>query len=124
MEKTAPALVLRPRIFRSNAEDVANLLDYVKRESPRYREISAPTVIITGDRDDVVLAELHSIGLERDIAGAELVVIHDLGHKPDYIVTEVAIAAIEKLAGQPRNVKAMARLAEPRLAAALVPPSS
>lgn len=124
VEKTAPALVLRPSIFRNNAKDVANLLEYVKRESPHYREITAPTVIITGDRDDVVLAELHSIGLERDIPGAELVVIHDLGHKPDYIVTDVAIAAIEKLAGQPRNVKAMARLAEPRITAQLVSPSS
>jgi len=116
VEKTAPALVLRPRVFRNNAEDVANLLDYVKRESPRYQEISAPTVIITGDRDDVVLAELHSIGLERDIKGAELITIKNLGHKPDYIATDVAIAAIERLAGLARDLQQVARQAETRIA--------
>ncbi|MET0749029.1 MAG: alpha/beta hydrolase [Rhizobium sp.] len=116
VEKTAPALVLRPTVFRNNARDVANLLDYVKRESPRYREISAPTVIVTGDRDDVVLAELHSIGLERDIEGAELVTIRNLGHKPDYIATDVAIAAIERLAGGSRDLQQAARQAERRIA--------
>jgi pimeloyl-ACP methyl ester carboxylesterase len=116
VEKTAPALVLRPSVFRNNAEDVANLLDYVKRESPRYREISTPTVIITGDRDDVVLAELHSIGLQRDIKGAELITIQNLGHKPDYIATDVAIAALEQLAGAARDLPKIARHAEARIA--------
>jgi pimeloyl-ACP methyl ester carboxylesterase len=116
VERTAPALVLRPAVFRNNAADVANLLAYVKTEAPRYREISAPTVIITGDSDDIVLEELHSRGLARDIAGAELVTIHNLGHKPDYIATDVAIAALERLAGIPRDLQELARQAEKRLA--------
>ncbi|MDO9415166.1 alpha/beta fold hydrolase [Pararhizobium sp.] len=113
---TAPALVLRPSIFRNNAIDVANLLDYVTRVSPRYKEIKVPTEIITGDRDDVVLANIHSRGLARDIEGSELVWIKNLGHKPDYIVTDVAIAAIEKVAGMDRDVQAAARIAEARIA--------
>lgn len=117
IEKTAPALVLRPDVFRNNARDVVNLLGYVTRESQRYREIKAPTVIITGDSDDVVLAELHSIGLERDIVGAELITIRNLGHKPDYIANDVAIAAIERLAGAPIDLQQVARLAEIRIAA-------
>lgn len=117
IDKTAPALVLRPQTFRYNAEDVANLLGYVKRESHRYRGIAAPTVIITGDSDDIVLAELHSIGLERDIPGAELITVRGLGHKPDYVTPDVAIAAIEKLAGTPRDLDAATRVAERRIAA-------
>ena len=119
VEKTAPALVLRPTVFRNNARDVVNLLGYVTREALRYREITAPTVIITGDRDDVVLAELHSIGLERDIEGAELITIRNLGHKPDYIANDVAIAAIEHLAGMPQDLQEMGRQAEMRIAAEL-----
>ncbi len=121
VENTAPALVLRPGVFRNNARDVVNLLGYVKREAPRYREIKAPTVIVTGDRDDVVLAELHSIGLERDIRGAELVTIRNLGHKPDYIANDVAVAAIEHLAGMPQDLQARAWQAEKRIAAELQP---
>ncbi len=116
VEKTGPALVLRPDTFRNNAIDVAGLLAYVTAEAPRYREISAPTVIITGDSDDIVLEELHSRGLARDIPGAELITIRNLGHKPDYIATDVAIAAMEKLAGQSRDLQAIARQAEERIA--------
>lgn len=115
VDEGAPALVLRPENFRNNAIDVANLHDYVTRIAPRYREITTPTVIITGDSDPIVLEEIHSEGLARDIAGSELIRIHGLGHKPDYVVTDVAIAAIEKLAGQPHDLRALARQAETRL---------
>ncbi|MEF0940650.1 alpha/beta fold hydrolase [Rhizobium sp. BR 362] len=114
--KTAPELVLRPRAFINNAADVANLFAYVSAQAPRYREITAPTVIITGDSDDIVMEELHSRGLARDIAGAELVTIRHLGHKPDYVATDVAIAAMEHLAGQSRDLQAFALEAEARLA--------
>ena len=116
IEKTAPSLVLRPETFRSNATDVANLLAYVTVEAKRYPEIKAPTVIITGDSDQVVLQEIHSKGLARDIEGSELVWLKGVGHKPDYVATDLAIAAIEKLAGQPRDLQAMARVVEERVA--------
>lgn len=123
VEDTAPALVLRPSAFRSNATDVAGLHAYVTGFAPRYREIMKPTVVITGDSDKIVLEEIHSKGLARDIAGSELVWIAGLGHKPDYIVTEIAIAAIETVAGMERDLQAMAREAEPRLAATRVAPA-
>lgn len=123
VEDTGPALVLRPSAFRSNATDVAGLHAYVTGFAPRYREIMKPTVVITGDSDKIVLEEIHSKGLARDIAGSELVWIAGLGHKPDYIVTEIAIAAIETVAGMERDLQAMAREAEPRLAATRVAPA-
>lgn len=114
--KTAPELVLRPQTFRNNAIDVVNLFAYVSAHAPRYSEIKAPTIIITGDSDDIVLEELHSRGLARDIADAELVTIRNLGHKPDYVTTDVAIAAMERLAGQPRDLYELAAQAEIRIA--------
>jgi pimeloyl-ACP methyl ester carboxylesterase len=114
----APALVLRPRTFRYNAIDVANLNDYVSRTAPHYGEIAAPTVIVTGDSDAIVAEEIHSIGLARDIPGSELVWIRNLGHKPDYVTPDVVIAAIEKLAGHDRDLKMAARRAEARIAPA------
>lgn len=116
IEATAPALVLRPQTFRNNAIDVASLLDYVRRVQPRYAEIRTPTVIVTGDTDGIVYEEIHSRGLARDIAGSELVWIHNLGHKPDYIVTDLAIEALEKIAGRDRDLQESARRAEARLA--------
>ncbi|TIP78951.1 MAG: alpha/beta hydrolase, partial [Mesorhizobium sp.] len=81
--EVAIPLVLRPNAFRSNASDVAGLYRYTLDAAPHYRDIKAPTVVISGDRDKVVYATIHSVGLVRDIAGAELVWVHNLGHKPD-----------------------------------------
>ena len=115
IERTSAYLALRPRAFRNNAIDIANLLDYVKRVSPRYREITAPTVIITGDADRIVFPEIHSRQLHDDIAGSVLLRVHKLGHKPDYIVTDLAIAAIESLAGMRRDLDGLARQAEAKI---------
>ena len=113
---TGPSLVLRPDTFYNNAADFTRLHAYLEAESHRYPEIAAPTVIITGDSDDIVWEHLHSQGLARDIAGSELVKIRGVGHKPDYLATDVAIAALEKIAGLPRDLQAAARAAEARLA--------
>ncbi|MDF1607904.1 alpha/beta hydrolase [Hoeflea sp. YIM 152468] len=109
---TAAALVLRPRTFRANAIDVANLKPYLTRVASRYTEIKTPTVIITGDSDSVVLAHIHSEGLARDIEGAELVWIRNLGHKPDHVTTKLAVRAVEKVAGLDVDMQAAAALAE------------
>ena len=66
--------------------------------------------------DTVVYEEIHSTGLARDIPGAELVWVRNLGHKPDWIAPDLVVAAIEKLAGKPRDVQAVARMVEARIA--------
>lgn len=113
----AISLVLRPRAFRNNGRDVAGLFDYVTENAARYREIRAPVIVITGDSDTVVAEEIHSIGLKRDIPRSELVWVKNLGHKPDYVATGLAVAAIEKVAGRNRDLQAMARALEQRIAA-------
>ncbi|MEZ2333362.1 alpha/beta fold hydrolase [Mesorhizobium sp. RCC_202] len=109
-------LVLRPRAFRANAIDVAQLYAYAQSASPDYHDIKAPTVIISGDRDKIVYATIHSVGLERDIAGAELVWVRNLGHKSDWIASDLVVGAIEKIAGAPVDLQAMAKTVEARIA--------
>ena len=113
----AIALVLRPSAFRANAVDVAGLYRHAQDTAPRYPEIKAPTVIISGDRDTVVDEEIHSTGLARDIAGAELVWVKNLGHKPDWIAPDLVAAAIENVAGGSNDLEGMARKVEQRIAA-------
>lgn len=109
-------LVLRPRAFRANAADVDGLYGFALANAPRYREITAPTVVISGDADTVVYEEVHSLGLARDILGAELVWVKNLGHKPDWIAADLVVQAIEKLGGRPRDLQAMGRAVEARIA--------
>jgi len=109
-------LVLRPGPFRANAIDVAGLYEHTLATAPRYSEISAPTVVISGDMDTVVDEQIHSIGLARDISGAELVWVRNLGHKPDWIAPDLVVAAIEKAAGASNDLRALARQVEKRIA--------
>jgi pimeloyl-ACP methyl ester carboxylesterase len=108
-------LVLRPAAFRANATDVAGLYSYAAGASPRYSEIKARTVVISGDRDKVVYAKIHSVGLKRDIAGADLIWVHNLGHKPDWIAPDLVVGAIEKVAGKDVDLQAMAKAVEARI---------
>lgn len=110
-------LVLRPAAFRANARDVHGLYAHVAEASRRYGEISVPTVVVSGNRDSVVYEEIHSLGLACDIPGAELVWVDNLGHKPEWIAPDLVVAAIEKIAGYPRDIQAAARSVERRIAA-------
>lgn len=116
VERTGVALVLRPWHFRANATDVSRLLDYVTKTAPLYSRIKTPAVVITGNKDAIVLPRVHSLGLERDLPNAELVWIENLGHKPDYVATDLAVAAIEKLAGAPHDLQAMGKALETEIA--------
>ncbi|MGI9365943.1 MAG: alpha/beta fold hydrolase [Rhizobiaceae bacterium] len=97
VENTRIALMLRPWIFRANARDVAGLNEFVQEFSPRYKEINAPTIIVTGDKDDIVSPSIHSLGLERDIKGSELIILQGVGHKPEYVANDIVVDAIQRV---------------------------
>jgi len=110
-------LILRPSTFRANAIDVAALYAHVERTAPRYATIAKPTVVISGDSDTVVYEEIHSLGLARDIPGAELVWVHNLGHKPDWVAADLVLAAVETVTGRRNDIQQIARRVEARIAA-------
>jgi pimeloyl-ACP methyl ester carboxylesterase len=116
IEETKGFQALRPVAFRRNAQEVAALSDWAKTASRRYRTIRAPTVIITGDRDSIVSPTVHSRHLARDIRGARLIVVHKLGHKSDYVASDLAVAAIEQVAGRKRNLTTITGTVERRIA--------
>jgi pimeloyl-ACP methyl ester carboxylesterase len=103
IENTGPSLVLRPRSFRSNAKDITALFNYLVKTWPRYKTIKSPTIIISGDKDNVVFPYIHSRGLEQHIENAELISLDNVGHKPDYAAVDIAIAAIENLSGKSKH---------------------
>ncbi len=87
-------LVLRPLHFKANAEDVVDAEAHVAALSPRYGAICAPTAIVTGDRDGVVYARIHSAGCARDIPGARLTTLQGVGHSPHHSAPESVAAAV------------------------------
>jgi pimeloyl-ACP methyl ester carboxylesterase len=91
-------LVLRPREFQANAEDVKDLLGYVREQASRCSAIKAPTVIITGDVDKIVSPQIHSAALAREIEGAKLILLPGVGHVPQCAAPDVVAREIDRLA--------------------------
>lgn len=114
--RTQVAMVLRPGHFLNNGIQVARLYDHVEKTQDKYPQITAPTVIITGNRDAIVLPEIHSVGLARDLPNAQLLWINNLGHKPDHVLPDLVMAAIDEVSGIDRDLQAMAAQAETSLA--------
>jgi fermentation-respiration switch protein FrsA (DUF1100 family) len=89
---------LRPSEFTAFGEDLAQLKGFVAAQALRYGAIAVPTLIITGDLDEVVPPDIHAKALAAAVPGAELVVLPGVGHMVQFAapdrVTE-AIAGIE-----------------------------
>jgi pimeloyl-ACP methyl ester carboxylesterase len=107
--RTGVALVLRPRAFLANAQDVDALYDFVTLQSPRMGEIVAPVAIVSGDRDEIVLTDFHSRGSARAIAGATLAILKGVGHSPHWSAPQASLDAILDVAQRAQRSALMAR---------------
>jgi pimeloyl-ACP methyl ester carboxylesterase len=96
-------LAIRPGCFVANCRDIADLHGHLSRLSLRYREIAAPTEIVTGDGDIVCRPAIHAHALVRDIPGARLTVLPGAGHMPHWTRTPDVVAAIERSAERAQN---------------------
>jgi len=109
VERTRLPLMLRPWHFKANAEDVVDIEAHVVALSGRYGAIRAPTAILTGDRDGIVYAHIHSKGCARDIPGATLKVLEGVGHSPHHGAPESVIEAILQVDRRAREASAPSR---------------
>ena len=98
-------LALRPSVFQANAEDVAGLYAALTAQQPRYKDIRVPTVIISGDADDIVWTDLHSRGLAREVPGARLIILPGVGHMPHHAASDRIITEIDGLTAMPAHAE-------------------
>lgn len=98
LETSRAALVLRPGTMLANVQDLVGLPAALEAQSPRYGEITAPTVIVTGDRDGIVPAARHARPLAERIPGARLVVLPGIGHMVHVVATQAVVDAVVSLA--------------------------
>lgn len=93
-------LAFRPRSYEVNMQDFAVMYDAVLRQSPRYKDIRVPTVVVAGDRDEIVWTDLHSRCFAREVPNAELILMPGIGHMPQYADQSTVLSTIEALAGR------------------------
>lgn len=92
------SLLFRPDHFRYNSHDSRALRSYLRDQSKRYRDISVPTIIVTGNRDQTLLAKLHSYALHEQVSGSELIKLQGVGHMPHHARPDIVLEALERLA--------------------------
>jgi len=109
VKATALPLLIRPREFLTNGRDMVTLKASIDVLQPRYREITAPTVIIHGDADRTVSIAIHSRAFARDVEGARLIELTGVGHMVQNAAPEVVIGAIKSV--MPRSQGALAAAA-------------
>ena len=99
IEDTATLLLLRPREFRANAQDLVTLKAALAEQSPRYGNITAPVVVITGDQDKTVSPGIHSRPLAAAVPDAKLIVLPGIGHIMQNAAPELVAREIEAMIG-------------------------
>jgi pimeloyl-ACP methyl ester carboxylesterase len=97
---TATHLLLRPREFLANARDLVTLKEAVREQAPRYAEIKAPTVVISGDIDKTVSTNIHSRPFAAAVRGAKLIVLQGVGHMIQNAAPDLVLREIEALTAQ------------------------
>jgi pimeloyl-ACP methyl ester carboxylesterase len=100
LESSRAALVLRPGTMLANVQDLIGLPAALQAQSQRYGEITAPTVIVTGDRDGIVPAARHARPLAERIPNARLVVLPGIGHMVHVVAAAAVIDAVARLSEQ------------------------
>jgi pimeloyl-ACP methyl ester carboxylesterase len=82
----------------ANARDLVTLKAAVKEQAPRYANIKAPTVVISGDVDKTVSTNIHSRPFAAAVADAKLIVLPGVGHMVQNAAPELVVAEIEAMA--------------------------
>jgi pimeloyl-ACP methyl ester carboxylesterase len=97
VRQTATPLLLRPREFLANAWDLVTLKAAVTEQAPRYSDIKAPVVVISGDVDKTVSTNIHSRPFAAAVPSAKLIVIPNVGHMVQNAVPDLVISEIEAM---------------------------
>jgi pimeloyl-ACP methyl ester carboxylesterase len=97
IDDTATPLLLRPREFLANAWDLVTLKAAVIAQAPRYGDIKAPTVVISGDADDTVWPNIHSRPFAATVANAKLIILPGVGHMVAYAAPDLVIREIDTM---------------------------
>jgi len=96
-EAASVPLVLRPASFEANAQDVTGLHAAVTAQSPRYRNIQIPAVVIAGDADRIVWTDIHARAFAREVPQTKLIVLAGVGHMPHHARKDLVIDEIDAL---------------------------
>ncbi|HEY0218442.1 MAG TPA: alpha/beta hydrolase [Afipia sp.] len=105
---TQAPLILRPDVFLNNAWDLKTLKASMVKQSPNYPKIIAPVVVVAGDADLVVSAEVHARAFAKAVPHAKLIILPGVGHMPQVTNSKLIFDEIEGMFTRSRSSAAAA----------------
>lgn len=106
---TRAPLILRPSAFLNNAWDLKTLKAAMAKQAPDYPKIKAPAVVIAGDADLVVSAEVHARAFAKAVPHARLIILPGVGHMPQVTNARLVADEIEAMIARLRTLAAAAK---------------
>jgi len=91
-------MAIRQNTLRANNRQVNTLRPQIVEMSKEYPNITVPVEIIHGTADETVFLSVHGEPLRKLIPNANLTVLDGIGHMPQHVATDDAIAAIDRAA--------------------------
>lgn len=98
--RTGVAMLLRPREFIANAQDLSSLKEFVRAQAPRYGEIEQPVAILAGDKDPVVHTDIHARAIATQLPRATLAVLPGVGHMVQFVAADLVVEVIDDVAAK------------------------
>ena len=84
IDKIGARLALRPAAYRSNAEDLTRLSEFLQLQSARYPDVEAPLLIVHGEDDTIVPYWNHGQRVKAVVPDAEVALLPGVGHVPHH----------------------------------------
>src|ERR1700722_1318735 len=100
VESTATLLLLRPREFLANAQDLVTLKAAVAQQAPRYGDIRVPVVVITGGADKRGSPTIHPRPSAAARSDGNMVVLPGVGHIVQNAAPELVAREIDTMIGK------------------------
>lgn len=91
------ALMMRPSQIETTLEDVSMLQASLAAMAPRYGEITAPLLVLFGDRDGVLEAGDHTAPLAAKAPQTETRILNGLGHMLPFSAADEVVDAARRM---------------------------
>lgn len=87
----------RPRAMIAQAQDAPTLIETLRENCLKYRDIKVPITVIHGDADNTVSLPIHSKKLEQTIPDLKLVIINGAAHQPSFTHPQIVVEELNYL---------------------------
>lgn len=91
-------LALRPAAYRSNAQDLTRLSEFLQLQSARYPDVQSRLLIIHGEADTVVPYWNHGQRVKAVVPDAQVELLPGVGHVPHHVDPETIATLIADFA--------------------------